>query len=535
MKVATTRQLLEHNAKQFTDHTAFRLRRGERYQEFSFRRAAELAARLGARLSELGVRSGDRVVLSSENRPEWPIAFLAITSMGAVAVPLDAASPAGELLPLVEDSGAVALVLSPKTAQLAAGTKLAKSWVSMEDYEHLPLLTAELPAPQPDDLASIVYTSGTTGRPKGVMLTHRNMVSNALAGASCFEVGPGDNFLSVLPLHHTFETTGGFLAAFSRGCAVTYAESLKSYALLKEMQATGVTIMLGVPLLYQLIYDGILRGAEEQGKGKLFAALLALSRFFRERLGLKIGKLLFASVHKKFGGKLRFFVSGGAALDPELIRSFELLGFTMIQGYGLTESSPVLTACTPHANRAGSVGRPIPGVEVRIAGPETVGEIVAAGPNVMLGYYRQPELTAKVLIGGWLYTGDLGYFDRDGFLFITGRSKDLIVTGSGVNVYPEEIEARLGKLPPVKECCVMGTVVETGLRKGSEEVLAVVVPKEGRGEPEIKTAVAELNRELTDYKRIARLIVRTEELPKTRLMKVKRFELRKELGLYNVK
>ncbi len=531
MKIATTRQLLETNTKKFKDCVAFRRRRGEQFQEFSFQLVAELAARVSARLYELGVGPGDRVVISSENRPEWPIAFLAVTSLGAVAVPLDANSPKSELLPLIEDSGAAALILSEKTAELARGTKLAEHWISMEDYEHLPLLPVSLPEPRPDDLASIVYTSGTTGQPKGVMLTHGNMIANALAGASCFEIGPADRFLSVLPLHHTFETTGGFLAAHSCGCSITYAESLKSYSLIRDLQETGVTIMLGVPLLYQLFFDGILRSAEEQGKKKLFALLFAVSRFCRDRLGLKIGKLLFAPVQKKFGGKIRFFVSGGAALDPELIGNFELLGFTMIQGYGLTESSPVLTACTPHANRAGSVGRPIPGVEIRIAGPETTGEIVATGPNIMRGYYKQPELTAKVLIDGWLYTGDLGYFDRDGFLFITGRSKDLIVTGSGVNVYPEEIETLLNKLPPVKESCVMGVTVAAGLRKGSEEVLAVVVPKEGKTEAEVKAAVDGLNRKLTDYKRIARLIVRPAELPKTRILKVKRFELRKELGL----
>ena len=531
MALATIRQLLERNAGQYEGHIAFRMRSGERFREYSFRRTAELAARLGARLSQLGIGPGDRVAISSENRPEWAIAFLAITSMGAVAVPLDAVSPRTELLPLIEASGAAALVLSQKTAQLAEGTKLAGRVVSMEDFDHLPLATAGCAAPGPDDLASIVYTSGTTGQPKGAMLTHRNMVSNALAGASCFEIGPADRFLSVLPLHHTFETTGGFLAAFSAGCSITYAESLKSYSLLKDMQEVGVTIMLGVPLLYQLFFDGILRSAEEQGKGKLFAGLFSLSRFCRERLRFNVGKLLFAAVHKKFGGRIRFFVSGGAALDPELIRNFELMGFTLIQGYGLTESSPVLTACTLRANRAGSVGRPIPGVEIRIAGTDAVGEILASGPNIMKGYYQRPDLTDKVVIGGWLYTGDLGYFDREGFLFITGRSKDIIVTGSGVNVYPEEIETLLAKLPPVKECCVLGLVVGEGLRKGSEEVLAVVVPKDGRGEAEVRAAVAELNKRLTDYKRIAKLIVRKAELPKTRLMKVKRFELRKELGL----
>jgi long-chain acyl-CoA synthetase len=531
-ELLTLNQLLERNLGRQPRAVAFRLRRGGAYDEFTFLRSAQLAANLRSELIKRGVGHGDRVALVSENRPEWPIAFLAITTLGAVAVPLDAVLPAVEMLPLIADSGAKLIVLSQRLAPLAADTEYRDRLILMEDFNQLPAGRAgELPAPGPDDLASIVYTSGTTGSAKGVMLTHRNIVSNALAGAACFEIGPRDNFLSVLPLHHTFETTGGFLAAFSCGCAITYAESLKSYSLLNNMRETGVTIIVGVPLLYQLFFDGILRGAEEQGKGKLLAALFSISGFFKKRLKINIGKLLFAAVHKKFGGQLRFFVSGGAALDPELIGNFELMGFTMIQGYGLTESSPVLTACTLRANRAGSVGRPIPGVEIRIAGTDPTGEIVASGPNIMKGYYQRPDLTGKVIINGWLYTGDLGYFDADGFLYITGRSKDVIVTAAGMNVYPEEIETMINKLPPVKESCVLGERVGEGLRKGSEEVLAVIVPKDGKSEAEVKAAIDGLNKKITEYKRIARLIVRREELPKTRLMKVKRFELRRELGL----
>ncbi|MBN3033008.1 MAG: AMP-binding protein [Candidatus Saganbacteria bacterium] len=528
----TLKQLLERNAQEHAEAVAFRTRRGDGYENFTFRRTAELAAALQAELIRRGVARGDRVALVSENRPEWPIAFLAITGLGAAAVPLDAALAKDELLPLIADSGAKIIVLSRRLAELAGGKPWQERRIFMEEFAGLPA-AAPLPVagPQPDDLASIVYTSGTTGGAKGVMLTHRNLMSNALAGAACFEIGPADNFLSVLPLHHTFETTGGFLAPFSKACSVTYAESLKPYQLLKNMEETGVTIMLGVPLLYQLFFDGIMRSAEEQGKGAVFSLLFRLSRLLKKLTGLNAGKLLFGAVHKKFGGRVRFFVTGGAPIELDLLKNFEALGFTMIQGYGLTESSPVLAACTPHANRLGSVGRPLPGVEIRIAGPDPVGEIVAAGPNIMKGYYKRDDLTDKVVIGGWLHTGDLGYFDADGYLYITGRSKDVIVTGSGVNVYPEEIEARLNKLPPVKESCVLGARITSGLRKGSEEVIAVIVPGEGRSDDEVKTAVAELNRRLTEYKRIARAIVRRADLPKTRIMKVKRFELRKELGI----
>lgn len=213
------------------------------------------------------------------------------------------------------------------------------------------------------------------------------------------------------------------------------------------------------------------------------------------------------------------------------MHDFELMGFTMLQGYGLTESAPILTANTLKENRLGSVGKPIPGVRIKIAGSEPAGEILAAGPNIMRGYYKRKDLTDEVLKNGWLYTGDVGYLDEDGFLFITGRLKDVIVTASGVNVYPEEIEFWLKKLPSVKESCVLGAKVKEGLRRGSEEVVAIIVPDERFTEEQVKSTIGDLNKKLAEYKRIAKIIFWKGELPKTRLQKVKRFAVRKELNL----
>ncbi len=525
--------MAERNAEKFRDAVAFQIKREGQYRKFTCRQVFEKICGLQRKLAEMGVGKGDRVALLSENRPEWPISYLAVAGMGAVVVPLDAMLKKEEILPLLEDSEPKAFILSEKFLGYAWETKVQGREIIMEGFEAMPASPALLPLQVgPDEPAAIVYTSGTTGRPKGVVLTHRNVTSNAVAGASCFELGPGDNLLSVLPLHHTFETTAGFLAPFYSGCTITYAESLKSYALLQNMQETGVTLMAGVPLLYQLFFDGIMREVEEKKKEKLFSLLFSVSRFFRDAVGINIGKLLFSIIHKKFGGKIRFFVSGGAAIDPDLIRNFDLMGFAIYQGYGLTESSPVLTACAPKANRIGSVGRPVPGVRIKIAGKEPVGEILAAGPNIMQGYYKRKDLTDEVIDkDGWLHTGDIGYIDEDGFIFITGRSKDVIVTASGVNVYPEEIESHLKKLPSVKESCVLGAKVREGLRRGSEEVVAVVVPDERFTEEQVRSTIMDLNKKLTEYKRIARIIFWKGELPKTRLLKIKRFELRKELDL----
>ena len=239
----------------------------------------------------------------------------------------------------------------------------------------------------------------------------------------------------------------------------------------------------------------------------------------RKLIGINIGRFLFKTVHQKFGGKIRFFVSGGAAIDPALINKFDLMGFTILQGYGLSESSPILSCNTLKANKIGSVGQVLPGVELEIAGTDPVGEILAFGPNIMKGYYRKKELTSRVVINGWLYTGDVGYLDEEGFLYITGRSKDVIVTPAGVNVYPEEIEAALNKYSQIKESAVLG----------KDQVLAVIVSD--ASQEAIAQLVNEFNAKVAEFKRIKKFIIRREELPKTRLKKIKKFELKKELGI----
>ncbi|MFC1510903.1 AMP-dependent synthetase/ligase [Candidatus Margulisiibacteriota bacterium] len=528
MNVLTISELLSLNSEKYRGQVAFQMRRDKGgYRQFTFQQVNELIIKLQAALSKLGAKRGDRVALLSENRPEWAISYLAITGMGAVVVPLDAMLGQQEISPLLLDCGAKVIIHSKKFADLPA----APQKIVMEEFRQLPANAPRKPYQvSGDDLAAIVYTSGTTGFPKGVMLTHRNIMSNVIAVASLFNLGPKDNFLSVLPLHHTFETTAGFLGPFYKGCTITYAESLKSYNILRNMQETGVTVMCGVPLLYQLFYDGIQREVEEKKLSRVFGLLFSAARFFKYVIGVNLGRKLFSTVHKKFGGKIRFLVSGGAAIDPELVRNFELMGFTILQGYGLSESAPVLACNTLKKNKIGAVGQIIPGVELKIAGTDPVGEILAFGPNIMKGYYKRRELTSRVLVNGWLHTGDVGYLDEEGCLFITGRSKNVIVTASGVNVYPEEIEFSLNKIPAIKESCVFGEKIKAGVRKGSEEVLAIIVPADASNQETIAQAVASHNARVADYKRIARFIIRNKDLPKTRLKKIKRFELKKELA-----
>ena len=542
MEIITIKEMLERNAEKYHDRVAFQMKEGKSYRKITYGKTLHLVRRIQTFLIKTGIKNGDRVALISENRPEWALSYLAIVGLGAIAVPLDAFLNPEEVQPLLKDSDTKAIILSKKYIDYIKKTKLEGRSLFMEEFENFSTpastLTGEVKL---EDIASIVYTSGTTGAPKGVMLSHNNIMSNVVSVASLFDTVPKENLLSILPLHHTFETTVGFLAPFYKGSIITFAESLKSNKILANMQETGVTAMCGVPLLYQLLYNGIVREVEEKNLTKLFSILFLISKFFRNVIDVNLGKFLFASVHKKFGGKIRFFVSGGAALDPDIARNFEIMGFTMLQGYGLTESSPVLACCTLEKNKIGSVGQPIPGIEIRAVGAGKVGEILASGPSIMKGYYNQKELTSRVLIDNWLHTGDLGYLDENGYLFITGRSKDIIVTASGMNVYPEEIEFSLNKIPVVKESCVIGIKVKDGVRKGAEEVVALIVPdieyleKLGKEDDEsikkmIAREVQNYNRRIADSKRIARFIIRKEELPKTRLKKLKRFELKKEFS-----
>ncbi|MEK7375708.1 MAG: AMP-binding protein, partial [Candidatus Margulisiibacteriota bacterium] len=318
------------------------------------------------------------------------------------------------------------------------------------------------------------------------------------------------------------------------------------YHLLSNMKETKVTVLCGVPLLYSLFLDGIKRQVEEKGFAAriLFRIFLCISAYFKVFLRMNIGKYLFGFIHKKFGPNIKFFVSGGAALDPEVIKDFDLMGFTMLQGYGLTETSPILAACTLENNVFGSVGKPLPGIEIKLhnINANGVGEIIAKGPNIMKGYYKNPEATAEAVRDGWFYTGDLGRFDKKGTLFITGRAKDLIVLGSGKNVYPDEIEFTMSKSPFIKEICVFGAKIKNGIRAGMEEVRAAILPDMDKMADWVTKNNTELNdgvvyeiigREveswgnlLTPHKRIAKYYIVGGELPKTATRKIKRFAVK---------
>jgi long-chain acyl-CoA synthetase len=538
-------ELLDAACENHRTRVALRMT-GERKDRWTYGELRRASDRVAAFLAGAGVAKGDRVLLASENRPEWAVAYFGILRAGAAAVPVDPQLTEAELANLWRGAGAKVALLSEEAAERAPG--LAALAAAAVPGARAALLHEALaaggavPHPRvgPDDLASLIFTSGTTGTPKGVMLTHRNFTSLVAKLSTVFDLGPGDGLLSVLPLHHTFEFTCGLLVPLARGAEVEYLDELTSDAIGEALESGRVTAMIGVPALWSLLHRKITQelAAKPGFVEAAFDALKKGNAALRDsRLGVNLGKLLLWPVHRRFGGRLRLLVSGGSALDPEVQQAFREMGFDLYEGYGLTEAAPVLAVSNPEEPAPpGSVGPALPGVELRIADPDAsgVGEVLARGPNVMAGYWRggaspgvDPERTAEVLAGGWLRTGDLGRIDAEGNLTLVGRAKDVIIDANGKNVYPDEIEELYRDPELVKELCVVGLPDGAG-----EKIAMLLVPEAGPREElraRLEAHVRKVSASLPFHKRVKVWHVLDGDLPKTATRKVKRPLVRDEL------
>ena len=539
----TIKALKDQLGESFVERVVLRIKREGEYAEFTGGEVARRADALAGLLASLGLQHGDRVALLADNQPEWGVAYLAIVGHGMTAVPIDRLLKPGEYQRILEDSGTRAIVVSDafrdEFHSIAGTLPDLKHVLSLEEVMTSEANT-EPPDSQvdPDDLAVLIYTSGTTGQPKGVMLSHRNIMSNVAACSQVISISAEDSFVSVLPLHHTFECTAGLLAPLYNGAMVSYVGSLKSRDIVDTMKDSKATIMLGVPLLYEKMFQGIMRkvGTQPAVTRTVFNLLMGVVKL-GEKFNRRMGTALFRSLRDKGGlGTIRFFVSGAAALPPEVAMGFDRLGLRILQGYGLTETSPVVSVHrVEQPPKPDSVGPPINGVEVEVVEPDDtgVGELIVRGDNVMQGYYNNPDATAEVLKDGALYTGDSGWIDADGHLHIAGRLKNVIVTRAGKNIYPEEIEGELVLSPYIAEVLVFGA---EDAASGEEYVRAVVVPDfeylEEEGTPVddddalatlINQEVRERCRNLADYKRVREVELRREEFSKTSTRKIKRF------------
>lgn len=520
---ATLWSLVEEMAERHDLALALQRMTDEGLTRTSFRDVKLRAESLAARLAALGVGKGDRVVLSARNHPDWAVAYFGILRAGATAVPVDPALDAASWSNVLAESEARAVVwdATVKARGEIAGTPHVLDL--HEATEEDPRLAPPAVTIEPADVASLIYTSGTTGKPKGVMLTHANFTSLVAALAPIFPLSRGDAVLSVLPLHHTFEFTCGLLLPLSRGARVVYLDELSGETIAAGLQASRATAMVGVPALWQLLERRILQQVDARGPlaRAAFDAATEVNRWLASNVGVDVGRILFGAVHAKMGGHVKWLISGGAALPRETLERFSGLGLRLTEGYGLTEAAPVLTVTRPGKRLEAGVGKPVPGVELRIANPDDrgIGEVVARGPNVMIGYTDSDATSRTIDAEGWLHTGDLGRIDRKGRLEIVGRLKDVVISPTGENVYPDDVERRLGKVEHVSEVAVVGVEV-----RGSERLACLAVSEGDRD-----AARASLRRAIDDLppgQRPTIVHLYDAPLPRTATRKVKREEVR---------
>lgn len=558
-KVKSIKEVLDTSAAIYTDRTAFLSKRkgNDNYVPVTFRQFKSDVDALGTALLDMGLKGG-RVAIISENRYEWVVGYMAVVNGTGIVVPLDKELPENEIENLLVRSKADAILFSSNSRDhiinISKRLDFVKYYIDMDaqsDGENgfislktplengrqrvaegcVDFINAEI---DPEVMSILLFTSATTAKSKAVMLSHKNIAENLMAMSSMTNIIPSDVFLSVLPLHHTYENTCGFMCPLYRGASVAFCEGLRHIQ--KNLQESKATVMLGVPLIFEAIYRRIWDQAAKNPRVlKKLKFGLKLSNLLKS-VGIDVSRKLFAQIHDNFGGDVRLFISGAAGIDPAVAKGFRDFGIHFIQGYGLTECSPIVALNRDVDYKDNAAGFPLPGLDVRIENPgsDGVGEISVKGPSVMLGYYEDPESTAKVMKDGRFYTGDLGYMDSANFVYITGRKKNVIVTKNGKNIYPEEIETLLGRSPFIKECLVFG---KDDPVYGDVVVSATIVPEmeavqaefgDHQPTPEevyelIHKEVKAVNKGLVIYKYIKDFNIREEEFAKTTSKKIKRY------------
>ena len=556
MKFRDLKEMLQKSGEAYGDRPAYIFKTEEegKFREITHKEFRNDINNLGTALIDLGLKN-KRIAVISENRYEWCVAYLAIVTGTGVVVPLDRALPDNEIENLILRSEVEAIFYSNKYSEVMKrlkeqGNTNIKYFISMDleqeqngiyaekqlidqgkkliEQENRDFLDAKINA---EEMSIMLFTSGTTAMSKAVMLSHKNICSNLIDIASVIKIDEYDRFLSFLPLHHTFECTVGFLYPISKGGSIAFCEGIRHIA--DNIKEFRITAMISVPILFENMYKKVMKGIEKKGKLETVKKGIKISQFLL-KFGIDIRRKLFKEIHDNLGGKVRLFVAGGAALDPEAEKGFNALGLKMYQGYGLTESSPVIAAEDDKYQRLGSIGKAFPSLDVKIAEPneEGVGELLAKGPTIMLGYYDNEEATKETIEDGWLHTGDLAKIDKDGYIFICGRKKFVIVLKNGKNIYPEELETLINKIEGVKESFVYGRPEDDGDYKICAKI---VYDKElmeelyhEKEEEKIKEIiwqeVKKVNKTMPAYKYIRDIIVTDQDLIKTTTQKIKRFE-----------
>lgn len=540
-KEALPRKFRESSIKN-CDKAAILHKESGAWKTISYSVLAGYVDSLSAFLIEHGVGKGAKIAVMLENRPEWSVIFFATLSAGAISIPISFDASSEEVRNILKDAGSE-ILFTAKTGRFPQDD-FAKTVIDVDEDEFKNIVRTPSISPagyqsqDPDSLACILYTSGSTDKPKGVMLTHANLLSNCNSLNSMKIVFSNDSIISMLPLHHIYPLTITMILPVIYGSTIIYPGSLRPEDISQAMTDLNPTVFVAVPQILYSFHEKIMESLKRIPFFiRYFLNAAAESLYaLRRRTGVNMSKYLFRAIHRKFGKSMRLFVSGGAKLDEAVERDLFKLGFTIVEGYGLTETSPVLSINPVAAPKIGSVGYAIPGVELKIAGrnDKGIGEVIARGPNIMNGYYKREDLTAEAIKDGWFYTGDLGYFDEDGYLFLTGRSKEVIVLSSGLNINPEEVEKAYMAAAPVSQMCVL----EVPAKKHGGETLvlwAVVRPDldyfKKYGEINLRDVIGErfanISPTLPSHKRLMGFYITLEELPHTALGKIKRYEVKK--------
>ena len=568
--MTSLKDMLNGSAELYAERPAFLVKKekGGDYYEVKYAQVKHDVDALGTKLLELGLADA-KIAVIGENCYEWIASYFAVVNGTGIVVPLDKELNREEIYNLLRTAGCKAVFFTESyedyfkdfdieykikmkvygdrtdlSEVLDMGPAAEEETPAILQWEHLvaqgevllkegkrDFIDREI---DPFEMKIILFTSGTTDAAKGVMLCHNNLVTNIMDTCKIAYVAPEDRTLSILPIHHTFECTMGMLLVMYRGASTAFYEGLKYVN--KNLIEAQATILIGVPLIFESIYDKIWKQAEKTGKAKALKSAIKLNRTLKA-MGMDSSRKLFKSVHEKFGGKLRLLITGAAAIDPNVLRGFADLGILMLQGYGLTECSPLVSGTPQYLNtykKAGSVGTCVESGEIQIIDKDEdgIGEIIFKVPNVMMGYYNMPEKTAEVLKDGWFHTGDLGFVDQEGWLYLTGRKKNVIVTKTGKNIYPEEVEYYINRNKYIQESLVHGvvdednddTLVSAQVRPNYDVIYEEFGESFGDEEVQslIKRVISEINEKMPIYKRIRDFSVRKEDFIKTTTKKIQR-------------
>ena len=544
----TIKELFHINTMRYPDNTCWK-EYSPKEISLTYKEAEEKVKDVSSWFLSLGVKKGDKIIVSGKNSVAWAVTYIAVQYAGCTVVPLDSSLHDEDFIKFAKFSDSVVLVADNDRMKKVAGSLPMLGYASLEENGTYPsIMTLSAPyrdghVMTEDDVAAILFTSGTTGTPKGVMLTNKNIVSDIFISQANMNIYPTDVFYAILPIHHAYTMLAVFMEGLGSGASVVFGKKLVVSQMLKELKEAKVTMFLGVPMIFNKLYAGLLAGVRKKGAVVygLIRFLMGISGFLKKAFGLKVGKKMFGFLLKNLSlENCRICICGGGPLPSSTFQGFNELGLDFVQGYGLTETSPITHLNPIYAFKVESVGKNVALTEAKIvdADSEGNGVIYIKGPQVMKGYYKNQEATDEILDkDGWINTGDVGHIDSEGYLYLTGRAKSIIVTDGGKNVFPEEIEDKFQLYDDIEQICIIGYVKDKALK--AEGIRAIIYPsknvretmKDDEIQKKMEGIISDVNKNLQAYKKISMVTVAKEPLEMTSTKKIKRFVVAKQYKL----